>query len=476
MSWIDKENKNANTNRGKDYPYAKWITWLFLGVCLLLLIYTFYRSEIIFNGNEHKAYFGYYLISLTGILFFTIVLMLSANVRANIITLCVSIFFGVYLIEAGFTFIGLNHQYLDDLKRYSESRKQGLNYDMRTKREVLEDLIEQGEDAVPTVHGSAILAHIKTNNQDFNHIFPLGGVSNKTTVYNNESGKFMIYKSDRYGFNNPDNQWDSKPVEWLLLGDSFTHGSAVQPGQEIAGQLRSITSKHAISLGIGGNGPLLEYASLVEYGKKLKPKKILWIYYEWNDFEDLQDEKVNPLLLQYMKDGFSQNLINRQKEIDIKLEQFISQAEHKFNTKLYKTRWIRLYSIRSFLSYYFSNNNYDYTNFDNIDIDADDSMFYKILNKAKEEVAVWEGELYFVYLPAYWRYKNNPIPHDRFRKKAEVIDLVKQLDIPIIDIHQEVFANHPDALSLFPFRSDAHFTSEGYRKVSMAIVKGIKNK
>ena len=108
---------------------------------------------------------------------------------------------------------------------------------------------------------------------------PLAGVSNKTTVYDNESGKYLIYKSDRHGFNNPDSEWDSREVDWLLTGDSFTHGSYVQPGQEIAGQLRSITAIAAISLGIGSNGPLIEYAALVEYGKALKPAKVLWVYY-----------------------------------------------------------------------------------------------------------------------------------------------------------------------------------------------------
>ena len=38
-------------------------------------------------------------------------------------------------------------------------------------------------------------------------------------------------------------------------------------------------------------------------------------------------------------------------------------------------------------------------------------------------------------------------------KKLEVIELVKNLNIPVIDIHQEVFYNHADILSLFPFRS-----------------------
>ena len=67
-----------------------------------------------------------------------------------------------------------------------------------------------------------------------------------------------------------------------------------KPGQEIAGQIRSISGNSAINLGISGNGPLLEYAALVEYGKTLTPAKVLWIYFEGNDLtSDLNLEKYN---------------------------------------------------------------------------------------------------------------------------------------------------------------------------------------
>ena len=39
-------------------------------------------------------------------------------------------------------------------------------------------------------------------------LFPLSGISNSKTIHCNESGYYSIYKSDRYGFNNPDYDWD----------------------------------------------------------------------------------------------------------------------------------------------------------------------------------------------------------------------------------------------------------------------------
>jgi len=324
---------------------------------------------------------------------------------------------------------------------------------------VIEDLIAEGVDAVPAIWPLHVL-------QMSDNFLPLGGIAYRTTVGSNETGRWAIYPSDRYGFNNPDSEWDATKLEWLLIGDSYTEGVAVQPGEDIAGQLRAITHQSAITLGKAGNGPLLEYAGLVEYGKTLAPAKVLWVYWEGNDLIGLNQEKQNLLLMQYMDEGFSQNLISRQKEIDAMLVQAQLQAREKM---LVKSRWMRLYAIRNALG--IDRINYDY---DDVDVDFDYSLFANILTKAKAGVESWGGKLYFVYLPELGRY-NKVVSHDKFRKKSEVIDLVKGLDIPVIDIHQEVFANHPDPLSLFPLRSDGHYNAEGYREVTKAIVENIRN-
>jgi hypothetical protein len=51
--------------------------------------------------------------------------------------------------------------------------------------------------------------------------------------------------------------------------------------------------------------------------------------------------------------------------------------------------------------------------------------------------------------------------------------MVRDLNIPVIDIHQEVFTDHPDPLSLFPFRLRSHYNVEGYSEVAKAIVSGV---
>ena len=465
MNWINRKSQNGNSDREKDFPFARWMSWLFLAASIVLLIYTYYLAEITYQGGSSSTYFKYYLISLTGILFWGVVLRLREGIRANIVTMVTSLVVAIYLFEGGLTFFGLGQ-----IDRVAAAEELGVAYDQRTKSEVIKDLIAEGIDAVPAVRPRDVLTMDE-------RLLPLGGISNKTTVGENDSGNRMIYLSDRYGFNNPDSEWDAKEVEWLLTGDSFTEGVAVEPGQDIAGQLRVITQESAINIGRSGNGPLMELAELTEYAGVIKPKRVLWIYYR-NDLisvkyhiDDLQRDKENPLLMRYMEDGFSQNLINRQKEIDSKLEKYVllkaqsqsksqAQSQSKSKSQLVKTRWVRLYAIRSIIS------------FDD-DVDVDYSLFAKILTKAKAQVESWGGKLYFVYLPEYGLFSNKIISHNNFSEKAEVIEVVKALNIPVIDIYQEIIAHQPDPFALFPFRLPGHYNEDGYAEVAKAIVTSV---
>jgi hypothetical protein len=71
----------------------------------------------------------------------------------------------------------------------------------------------------------------------------LGGISYAETIHCNENGYYSIYQSDRYGFNNPDTEWDSEEIEYLLVGDSFTHGRCVNRPNDIASVLRQYSKK-----------------------------------------------------------------------------------------------------------------------------------------------------------------------------------------------------------------------------------------
>ena len=103
-----------------------------------------------------------------------------------------------------------------------------------------------------------------------------------------------------------------------------------------------------------------------------------------------------------------------------------------------------------------------------------DPLFEKIMIDAKDFVNSWDGKLYFVYLPDKERYNNNKVKDDNYLKRSQIIELIDNLNIPLIDIHKEFFMNQTDPISFFAHRIYGHYSPDGYHKISKVIVKKIK--
>ena len=104
-------------------------------------------------------------------------------------------------------------------------------------------------------------------------------------------------------------------------------------------------------------------------------------------------------------------------------------------------------------------------------------IFKDILQKSKQMVSEWGGKMYFVFLPSYVRYSTGDEHQYRnfvMQNRNFVMQTATELNIPIIDIHKEVFDPHPDPLSLFPLRMDGHYTAAGYKLVAEAIGKRLE--
>ena len=199
--------------------------------------------------------------------------------------------------------------------------KTGDKFDIRSRYEIYSDLKREDSDIQVTFHSSDIMT-------EKNNIFSFAGISKSKTINCNENGYYSIYESDRYGFNNPDKEWDQKKIEFFLIGDSHTHGSCVNRPNDIASVLRTLSKKPALNLGYSGWGPLIQYAILREYLIS-NVQNILWIYFEGNDLDDLTSELGNDLLRKYLENSdFSQNLKKRQNEIDDFAKRYIFQEFH----------------------------------------------------------------------------------------------------------------------------------------------------
>ncbi|HDN26684.1 MAG TPA: hypothetical protein ENG03_06240 [Thioploca sp.] len=418
---------------------------------LMALIYDLYRIMSLSSLDKHRLIFA--VIAIAGVVICSFALRLRQDYKINLVLTGLSIVVGVYLVEIFIFYQGRSFAHR------IQALKMEIPFDARSKLDIIKELKEQGVNAFPSFYPRLV---ISSNGLEINgkRILPLGGVSRKTTVFCNEIGEWAIYKSDEHGFNNPTGLFEVDGIDMVLVGDSFTHGACVKQGEDIAGQLRRMSGLQVINLGITANGPLLELASLKEYGEPLKPKYVLWVYYEENDLGDLVSEQKSPLLLKYRDNRFSQNLISRQSEIDSVLIEYIEGIDRETAALL---NVVKLRHLRQFLGLTAS-----------LAAAPPLLFFTELLGDAKNLTSSWGGKLYFVYLPMWQRYATD-VEHGTFQHRNQVLSVVQRLNIPIIDMHDQVFAAHPDPLSLFPFRMNGHYTSEGYSLVAKAIQASLKD-
>lgn len=364
------------------------------------------------------------------------------------------------------------------LERAEKAKKQGINFDTRTKFEFVEDLRAEGQKAFPGIHLWLVTRALKTDAD----LYPLSGAANKLTVFGNESGQYITYVSDQYGFNNQDIDWEESP-EIALIGDSFVQGAYVPVQKNIAGNLNA-KGLPTLNLGIIGAGPLIELGIIKEYLIHLKPKKVLWFYFEANDLLDLRREKPFSILRNYLQPDFRQNLMERQKELDLfqtdYLEkQLVLERQHYMRTKARQTREAentkaQQESYQSFWSILSLQNLQSrvVTAIDKLRI-ADDleqydmPLFRKTVSIAADTVSSWGGKFYFIYLPSWERY-GSTTPPDMLNYRSDILDSIADLQLPCIDIHKR-FAELEDPTNMFPFQLTGHYTIEGYKLVTDSI-------
>ena len=132
------------------------------------------------------------------------------KIKIYTLVIFLSLIFSFYFFETYQTFyIGENNlkEKIKILKK-----KENINYDLRTKFEAYKDLKKKIPNLVTlTVPKTHVLLNAH------NELLPLSGISKRVTLVCNENGYFSKFESDRFGFNNPDYEWDKEKIEFLLL-------------------------------------------------------------------------------------------------------------------------------------------------------------------------------------------------------------------------------------------------------------------
>lgn len=88
---------------------------------------------------------------------------------------------------------------------------------------------------------------------------------------------------DRNGFRNPR---DVERADILLLGDSFIEAAVTPFEQTVGERLAAQTGQTVLNLGHSGYGPQQQLHVLRRYGLPVRPKVVLWFFYEGNDLQN----------------------------------------------------------------------------------------------------------------------------------------------------------------------------------------------
>ena len=117
-------------------------------------------------------------------------------------------------------------------------------------------------------------------------------IPNSEILFCNETGSWVTYKSDQFGFNN--NNFLSNEKKTILLGDSFTEGMCISRENNIASNLNRITDEKYLNLGISGTGPIEQLIIYREYSDLVDHDKVFWLFFEGNDIINFRD-KLNDI-------------------------------------------------------------------------------------------------------------------------------------------------------------------------------------
>lgn len=451
--------------------------------CILFLLY---------NIARHGWALHYLVFPVLAIAFFA-ALRFQVSARVNLALFLASMAIGLYGAEVllGQVILSPSRFNVNDwlnfpedanssvaVNRIKQEKSINASFDTRTRLEVVKDLRKQGIRAFPDVfpavlfqsNGKQVLRSLFTaGNVEF---LPLASISNVITVFCNESGEYIVYSSDEHGFHNPPGLWMKGKADIVALGDSYAHGACVPSDQGFVSVIRSHYPA-TINLGVNGNGPLAMLATLKEYASFLKPRIVLWFYYEGNDIRDLDGrEKYSPLLREYLAQSFTQNLIFRQDEVDHALTKYLERTMESRGTSFNAEEFIKLYHLRgsilSAIKRRQGREGLQIELLEHLERDGapsakeDLELFKAVLREASHTVLSWGGQMYFVYLPTWERYR---LPELASKDRENVLDMVSGLAIPTVDIHGP-FARHPDPLSLFPSRRYAHYNAAGHQLVA----------
>ena len=363
-------------------------------------------------------------------------------------------------------------------KRIEIAKKRELEYDTRTREEAFLDFKKINKDLEPVFLYSPIFRFSKAFNdaKKDNRIIPFRGPINSKTLSCAEELKYKLIENDKFGFKNSNSIYKKK-INSMLLGDSFAEGNCEISKNDIAGNL-SKKGFLTANFGVSGTSSLVALGIMREFGKIIKPKNFIYLYYEGNDLEGLDWEKNDDHLINYIDDDYNVNYLKKNDKIKnfLKLTSAESMSyiysvkkenhlDKKDTLKILKENIIDILELKKIK--YIIRYNILKKKHTNYDLD----LFFLIIEKMNLEAKRHNSNFIFVFVPAparYFSFPKAPAFKETVNLKEELLKGIKEKNITVVDL-TDFFDTDKNVKQYFPLGYIGHFNANGYKKISEII-------
>jgi len=384
------------------------------------------------------------------------------NIKKSLKILCINLFLLYFFLYIGKILINYNKNQL-----FQKTRLYYLNKE-----------IKKNSSKIYLNFGSyKLLDKVNLNN------LPLSGYNQaKILLCLDEYNKPIYYNSDKNGFNNEIYQEQN---DILLIGDSYVQGMCVKNSQNFNGQFKKFNF-NTTSLGVAGNGPLLEYATFKEFKSQYKFKKLILFITPDNDFYDLSNEINNKILINYLLNkNFLQDLSNKDKKNEKKniLNEYFNNKTKRFANDFLSIYHFNLKEIGNLIENFFSKKiKEDYFYLQNEKVDE---VFFEIIKHFNDYLTYQNIDFYIVFnsVTPNILYPSNLESRKYKRlldiKVSKIKELLDENQIKYLDYTQFLLKNYNKNNINFVFKKINnrwdHYTEKGYYTLTSNIVKLISN-
>jgi len=384
------------------------------------------------------------------------------NIKKSLKILCINLFLLYFFLYIGEILINYNKNQL-----FQKTRLYYLN-----------KKIKKNSSKIYLNFGSyKLLDKVNLNN------LPLSGYNQaKILLCLDEYNKPIYYNSDKNGFNNEIYQEQN---DILLIGDSYVQGMCVKNSENFNGQFKKFDF-NTTSLGVAGNGPLLEYATFKEFKSQYKFKKLILFITPDNDFYDLSNEINNKILINYLLNkNFLQDLSNKDKKNEKKniLNEYFNNKTKRFANDFLSVYHFNLKEIGNLIENVFSKKiKEDYFYLQNEKVDE---VFFEIIKHFNDYLTNQNIDFYIVFnsVTPNILYPSNLESRKYKRlldiKVSKIKELLDENQIKYLDYTQFILKNYNKNNINFVFKKINnrwdHYTEKGYYTLTSNIVKLISN-